>query len=70
MSNVKHQEIKKMNNLNYLAIIAGIVGSSPGSTSIYEISHLPQVCFVCTLIVYQQLHHCRRQTHIVCIGVI
>ena len=29
-----------MNNLNSLAIIAGIIGSSPGSTSVYEISCL------------------------------
>ena len=27
------------------------------------------ICFVCTLIAYQQLHHCRRQTHTACIGI-
>ena len=40
---------KKMNNLNSLAIIADIVGSSPGSTSVYEISCLPLI--IGTLIV-------------------
>ena len=38
-----------MNNLNSLAIIADIVGSSPGSTSVYEISCLPLI--IGTLIV-------------------
>ena len=38
-----------MNNLNSLAIIANIVGSSPGSTSLYEISCLPLI--IGTLIV-------------------
>ena len=32
-----------MNNLNSLAIIVDIVGPSPGSTSVYEISCLPLI---------------------------
>ena len=32
-----------MNNLHSLAIIANIVGYSPGSTSVYEISCLPLI---------------------------
>ena len=40
---------KKMNNLNSLEIIANIVGSSPGSTSIFEISCWPLI--IGTLIV-------------------
>ena len=43
MSDVKCQIIQKMNNLNSLAIIGSIVGSSPGSTSVYEISRLPLI---------------------------
>ena len=38
-----------MNNLNSLAIIVNVVGSSPGSTSVYEISCLPLI--IGTLIV-------------------